>query len=25
VELIGEAIVVLKGEIYTPLKKSTNW
>ena len=24
VELIGEAIVVLKGEIYTPLKKSTN-
>ena len=24
VELIGEATVVLKGEIYTPLKKSTN-
>lgn len=25
VELIGEAIIVLKGEIYTPLKESTNW
>ena len=24
VELIGEAIIVLKGEIYTPLKESTN-
>lgn len=25
VELIGEAIIVLKGEIYIPLEESTNW